>query len=243
MPQHNFKAIEGRIEYFNLDSKAIQNNILGDTSERQIAVYLPPSYDKNKSDFPLFVDIAGFTGSGLSHVAWKAFGESVPQRVERLLSENKMGEVIIAFPDCFTSLGGNQYINSSVLGNWADFLTEELLPEMEQRYQVIKGKQGKALFGKSSGGYGAMIHGMLYADHWSAVACHSGDMAFDLVYLSDFPKTLMHLDRYEGKVSSFMRKVEKSRKMNGNDMHTMMILAMAATYDPAPDLPYGVPYH
>jgi len=240
MPIHNFNYPKGRVETFMLDSDAIKNNTLGDSYLRQIAVYLPEGYDTSVLEYPLFVDIAGFTGSGLSHIAWKGFGESVPQRVERLIAEEKMGEVIIAFPDCFTSLGGNQYINSSVMGDWADFLTREMLPELENRYRVIPGKNGKGLFGKSSGGYGAITHGMLYSDYWGAIACHSGDMAFDLAYLSDFPKTLRHLAHYDGNVKSFCRKMEKDRKVKGNDLHTLMILAMAATYDPAPELPYGV---
>ncbi|MFT7685873.1 MAG: enterochelin esterase-like enzyme [Candidatus Azotimanducaceae bacterium] len=240
MPKHNFNLLSGRIENVVLESAAIQNNILGDPRERQIAVYLPEGYDSANKNYPLLVDIAGFTGSGLSHIAWKGFGETVPQRVERLLAENKMGEVVIAFPDCFTSLGGNQYINSSVMGNWADFLTKEMLPYLESNFRVIPGKGGRGLFGKSSGGYGAMVHGMLYGDDWGVIACHSGDMAFDLAYLSDFPKTLQHLARYGGEVTPFIRKMEKSRKVNGNDLHTLMILAMAATYDPAPEMPFGI---
>lgn len=240
MPIHNFNPLKGRVETLILDSDAIKNNILGDTHLRQVAVYLPEGYDDGDSQYPLLVDIAGFTGSGLSHVAWKGFGESVPQRIERLIAEEKMGDVIVAFPDCFTSLGGNQYINSSVMGDWADFLTLEMLPELERRFRLIPGKASKGLFGKSSGGYGAMVHGMLYSDYWGAIACHSGDMAFDLAYLSDFPKTLMHLGHYDGNIKSFIRKMEKGKKVKGHDLHTLMILAMAATYDPAPDLPYGI---
>ncbi len=240
MPKHNFDFPKGRIEVFEISSSAVSNNILGDPTVRQVAIYLPDDYDNNADDYPLLVDIVGFTGSGLGHTGWKAFGESVPQRVERLVREEKMGRVIVAFPDCFTSLGGNQYINSSVMGNWADFLVDEMLPQIEDRYRVRSGRESRGLFGKSSGGYGAIVHGMLYADAWGAIACHSGDMAFDWVYRNDFPKTVMHLEQYDGDIAVFMENIEKSRKISGDDMHALMILAMAATYDPAPDLPYGV---
>ncbi len=240
MPSQNFSALEGRIETITLESTAIANNILGDPTQRQIAVYLPAGYDKSDEQYPLLVDIVGFTGSGLAHVGWKAFAESVPQRVERLISEGRMGKVIVAFPDCFTSLGGNQYINSSVLGNWADFLTLEMLPALEDQFRILPGASHRGLFGKSSGGYGAIVHGMKHAEHWGAVACHSGDMAFELAYLSDFPKTLMQLARYGGSIEAFMNQMIASRKISGNDMHVLMILAMAATYDPAPELPFGI---
>lgn len=240
MPIQNFSPLRGRLETMMVSSNAVANNVLGDTTKRQVMVYLPEGYDATDEEYPLLVDIVGFTGSGLAHGGWKAFAESVPQRVERLIEEEKMGKVIVALPDCFTSLGGNQYINSSVLGNWADFLTQEMIPQLEQTYRVKAGAKYRGVFGKSSGGYGAIVHGMKYAEHWGAIACHSGDMDFDLVYRADFPKTLMHLARYGGSVEAFMQKVQSSRKIGGDEMHTLMILAMAATYDPAPELPFGV---
>ncbi|HIG40767.1 MAG: alpha/beta hydrolase-fold protein [bacterium] len=240
MPKHNFESLLGRIEYLEIQSDALANNVLGDPVNRQVAIYLPDQYDTSADEYPLLVDLVGFTGSGLAHTGWKSFSESVPQRIERLITEGKMGPVIVAFPDCFTSLGGNQYINSSVLGNWADFLTLEVLAAIESRYRVRPGREFRGLFGKSSGGYGAIIHGMLYADYWGAVACHSGDMAFDLAYRGDFPNTVMHLARHDGQVKNFLQHVESKQKISGEEMHTMMILAMAATYDPAPENPYGI---
>jgi S-formylglutathione hydrolase FrmB len=240
VPVQNFKPLRGRLETIIVKSDAVANNILGDPTERQVMVYLPEGYDEESASYPLFVDIVGFTGSGLAHGGWKAFAESVPQRVERLIDEGKLGKVIVALPDCFTSLGGNQYINSSVLGNWADFLTLEMVPQLESQFRIKPGAKHRALFGKSSGGYGSIVHGMKYGEHWGAVACHSGDMDFDLAYRSDFPKTLMHLSRYGGSVEAFMQKLQSGRSIGGDEMHTLMILAMAATYDPAPELPFGV---
>lgn len=240
MPNHNFKLPSGRIEYLEVAGSALQNNVLGDPTSRHVAVYLPAGYDASNESYPLLVDIVGFTGSGFGHIGWKAFGESVPQRVDRLVAEGKMGPTIVALPDCFTSLGGNQYINSGAMGNWADFLTVEMLPQLERAYRIKPGKDHRGLFGKSSGGYGAIVHGMLHADHWGAVACHSGDMAFELCYLGDFPKTVMHLARFNGNVSEFIGHIRGGKKVSGQDMHHLMMLAMAATYDPAPQAPHGV---
>ncbi|MCB1692835.1 MAG: hypothetical protein KDI19_08720 [Pseudomonadales bacterium] len=240
MPEQNFALPQGRIEYLEIKSSALEGNVLGDPAVRSVAIYLPPGYDKESEEYPLFVDIVGFTGSGFAHVGWKAFGESVPQRIDRLVAEGKMGKVIVALPDCFTSLGGNQYINSATMGNWADFLTLEMIPAIESRYRVRAGRSSRALFGKSSGGYGAIAHGMLHAEHWGAIACHSGDMAFDWCYLGDLPKTVMHLARYNGRIEAFIDRLRGSKKIAGSDMHHLMMLAMAATYDPAPDAPYGI---
>lgn len=240
MPEHPFGRAKGRIEYLQIESDALTNNVLGDPTSREVAVYLPPGAEEGGGPYPLMVDIVGFTGSGHTHVGWKAFSESVPQRVERLVAEGRMGEVIIALPDCFTSLGGNQYVNSSAMGNWADFLTLEMIPALESGYPVKPGREHRALFGKSSGGYGAIVHGMLHAEHWGAIACHSGDMDFDLCYRGDMAGTLMALAPYDGNIRAFIDKIKNDRKMSGSKLHTLMTLAMAATYDPNPDLPYGV---
>ena len=134
MPLHPYKPIEGEIIVLSLESQSLSHNVLGDPITRQIAVYLPSGWRESKKEYPLFVDLVGYTGSGLFHTNWKAFQESVPQRVERLIQEAKMGEVIIAFPDCFTALAGNQYINSAAVGNWADLLLYEMIPLLEATF-------------------------------------------------------------------------------------------------------------
>ena len=74
------------------------------------------------SGLPLLVDLVGFTAGGPVHTNWKNFGENVPERLDRLIATGAMPPVAVAFPDCFTKLGGNQYVNSSAMGRWDDFL-------------------------------------------------------------------------------------------------------------------------
>ena len=237
MPQQNYANPRGRIEVIDIDSDALADNLLGDPRSRSVAVYVPAEVS---DPVPLLVDIVGFTGSGFAHTGWKAFAESVPQRVDRLIDEGLMGPVVVAFPDCFTALGGNQYINSAAMGRWADFLTLDMLPAIEAQFPVKTGREHRGLFGKSSGGYGAIIHGMLHAEHWGAVACHSGDMDFDLCYRGDFAETVMAVSSHPEGLGGYIRSLHEGRKVSGSQMHQLMMLAMAATYDPDPKVPYGV---
>ena len=71
-----------------------------------------------------------------------------------------MGPAIVVFPDCFTSLGGNQYVNSSAIGRYADYLTREIIPFVDREFRTLASREHRGCFGKSSGGYGAIIHGM-----------------------------------------------------------------------------------
>ena len=239
MPHHPFQPLDGEIRVLTIDSPSLQGNLLGDPSSRQVAIYLPPGWAESGQEYPLFVDLVGYTGSGFFHTGWKAFQESVPQRVERLVREGRMGPAVFAFPDCFTSLGGNQYINSVAVGNWADYLIQEMIPAIEIQFPVRKGKENRAVFGKSSGGYGAIVHGMLYADHWGAIACHSGDMGFPELFLGEFPAALTHMNKHGG-LEGFLQHVRSCRKLQGDDMHVLMIIAMGAFYDPDPAAFMGV---
>ena len=239
LPQHPFGQIKGTIQVIEIESKSLENNMLGDPTKRYVSVYLPPDYHTSDTDYPLLVDLVGFTGSGYSHTNWKAFQESVPQRIERLVTEEKMGPVILALPDCFTSLGGNQYIDSIAMGNWAQYLTEEMIPLIEDKFRILKGREHRGVFGKSSGGYGAMVHGMLKADYWSAIAVHSGDVGFDRIYWGEFPKTVGILNKHGG-IQGFLNHLEESKKLSHSDFTALMVLAMGASFDPDPNGPKGI---
>jgi len=125
-----------------------------------VDVYVPAGQDGR--GLPLLVDLVGFTGSGLSHTNWVGFRENLPERLDRLIGEQRMPPVVVAFPDCFTRLGGNQYINSASVGAWEDFLLHEMLPAIEHRFKC-GGTGRRGVFGKSSGGYGAITHALRHS--------------------------------------------------------------------------------
>jgi enterochelin esterase-like enzyme len=128
-----------------IESRALKSNMLGDLPVRVVDVYLPAGHDGQ--GLPLLVDLVGFTGSGLSQTNWVGFRENLPERLDRLIGEQRMPPVVVAFPDCFTRLGGNQYINSASMGAWEDFLLHEMLPAIEQRFKC-GGTGRRGVFGK-----------------------------------------------------------------------------------------------
>ena len=222
----------GTLHSLTIRSEVLKTNRLGDPSERETVVYTPHGHDG--AGLPLLVDLAGFTSGGPAHAGWKNFGENLPERLDRLIADGDMPPAVVAMPDCFTRLGGNQYINSDAMGRWEDFLIDEMVPEIEQRFGC-GGDGRRGLFGKSSGGYGAIVHAMRHPDCWAAAACLSGDMAFELCYLPDMPGLLRALGKKDGSIEKFVTDFEAGPKWSGGDIHTLMALAMAATYDPDPD--------
>lgn len=229
----------GTVSTLWCDSDALQSNMLGDPTRRRIDVYVPHGHDGR--GLPLLVDLAGFTGSGLGHVAWKNFGENLPEKLDRLIASGAMAPAVVAMPDCFTKLGGNQYINSIAIGRWDDFLLQEAVPLVEAAFGCGgAGKRG--VFGKSSGGYGAMVHALLHPDFWSAAAVHSGDVGFQLMFASDWPNVLRALAKTNYDIRAWLERFFAAceTKVRGDDIHVLMDLAMCATYDPDPDAFMGV---
>jgi S-formylglutathione hydrolase FrmB len=211
-------------------SQVLRDNLLGDPAERIVDVYVPAG---DAAGLPLLTDLVGFTAGGPAHTNWSAFRENVPERLDRLIGDGRMPPVAVAFPDCFTRLGGNQYVNSTAMGRWSDFLIEEMLPAVERQFGC-GGAGRRGVFGKSSGGYGAIVHALDHPDVWSAAACHSGDMAFELCYLPDMPDVLRALAREDGSIEAWWSKFESARKPSDSAMKVVNILAMAASYDPDP---------
>ncbi len=261
-------AATGTVVVLEHVSSVLNGNPLGDPHVRKLAAWLPPQYDqgstaKRGKRFPVLWDLVGFTGSGLAHTNWRPFDENVPERLARLVHERKMGPAIVIFADCFTSLGGNQYINSSAIGNYADYLIAELIPFVDREFRTLSRREHRGCFGKSSGGYGAILHGMKYARHWGAIADHSGDALFDFCYYCDWPRTLNELDKYrvparkpgvidvaaqakrtadgrdDGRVQRFLEHVWARDKLSDAEGHVLMNIAMAASYDPDPSVPLG----
>ena len=262
----------GRVVTLEHTSRVLAGNPLGDPHVRRFPVWLPPQYDRAAGQsrgrrFPVLFDLVGYTASGPAHLNWKGFEENVAEQAERLLFEKRMGPVILVFPDCDTRLGGNQYINSPAIGDYADYLVRELIPYVDGQFRTLAAREHRGCFGKSSGGYGAIVHGMKYARHWGAIADHSGDSYFDFCYRSDWPNTLTELARFrderalrrpraggadvlraarkartgrdDGRVARFLEAIARSRKPSAAQVHCLMNLCMAATYDPDPGAPNG----
>ncbi|MFN8448174.1 MAG: alpha/beta hydrolase-fold protein [Anaerolineae bacterium] len=83
-----------------------------------------------------------------------AWGESFQERIDRLITTGKMRPVIAVLPDCFTIFGGAQYINSSALGRYEDYLVDELIPYVDAHYRTLPDRVHRAITGKSSAAKG-----------------------------------------------------------------------------------------
>jgi S-formylglutathione hydrolase FrmB len=223
---------EGEFVCFKHSSDVLQDNIWSDPSKRDFHVYLPPGYSESGSAYVALWDFAAFTNAGPGHLNWRNQGENLPQRLDRLIGSGVMPPVVVPMPDCYSSLGGNQYVNSSAVGRYADYVVEELVPFLSGRVNVIDSRDGRGVFGKSSGGYGALVHAMYYPETWGGLASHAGDIGFEWVYRPDFPRAAAVLSGLGGDPYRFLKNFWLKKSPGSPDYSTLLTLAMAASYDP-----------
>ncbi len=220
---------QGTVVTLQHKSEILKNNPLGDRHIRDVIVYLPPDYDENKS-YPSDYVLTGFTGRGRMLLNDSAFTPNFAERMDKLISTGKIKPMIAVLPDCFTHYGGSQYINSSATGDYEDYLINEIVPFVDENFRTIKDKSARAVMGKSSGGYGALIMAMRHSDVFGLACSTSGDCYFNYCYLPDFPKAFRAVKGYPKKlVEKFWNEDAKKAK---DDFAALNIIGMSACYSP-----------
>lgn len=229
------RAGRGALQVETVTSKVLEGNPPGDPHVRDLHVYTPPGYEKGDQRYPVIWCLAGFTGRGRTLLNDGAWTPALNERMDLLIASGKCKPAILALPDCFTHLGGSQYVNSPGLGAYEDYVVEELVPYVDSRYRTL-GFGHRGVMGKSSGGYGAIVLGMKQPDIFSAVACHSGDMGFEHCYGRDFGPAIRRIRKFGG-VAGWMKQFAAQPRKRAEDFPALDVIAMAAAYSPNPENP------
>ncbi|MCA1557830.1 MAG: esterase family protein [Acidobacteria bacterium] len=230
---------KGRIITERLESKVLRDNPLGDPSTRALYVYLPHGYDgEGTRRYPVVYCLTGFTGRGQMLLNTQPFTPGLDERMDALITRGTITEMIVVMPDCFTRLGGSQYINSDATGRYEDYLIEEIVPFVDAQYLTRPEPAARAVMGKSSGGYGALVHGMRHSDVFGMVASHSGDAYFEYCYTPDFIKYVRAPGSSDP--ASFLEKFWGEERKGKEDVTLLNMLAMSACYSPDAAQPLGL---
>lgn len=228
-----------------LTSQFLRANPMGDPHERQVPIYLPPDYETSGARYPVVYFLAGFAGGGRYLLSESLWGETLPQRIDRLVRAGTVRPLIVVMADCLTRLGGSQYINSAATGRYEDHLVDELVPFVDATVRTVATRAGRAVMGKSSGGYGATVLAMRHPDVFAAAVDHSGDKYFELCYKADIPAAVAALGRFEHSPARFLEGFPHPPTERGRHWFALVnLLAMASCYSPNPasaigfDLPF-----
>ncbi len=230
----------GKLQIETISSIVLKDNPLGDPRRREIPVYLPPSYGtKRGRRYPVLYYLPGFTGTGRGAVNYNPWKETLVERFDRLIASGKAHEAILVIGDGFTAYGGSQYLNSTATGRYEDFIVRELVGFVEYKFAVLRSPEGRALFGASSGGYGALMLGMRHPEIFGHVYSHSGDAGFESCYMPDFLKLCVALEKYKGSLPRFVSEFRASRDKKGFSHETINAIGMSSCYSPNPKSPVG----
>jgi len=236
------KPLAGRLDKLVVESEILAGNPLGDPTRRPLYVYASPGVvNGTATDVGSIYVIQGFSGQLDMWLGRTAFEPTVIERFDAMFSdrERECPDGVLVFVDAWTSLGGSQFINSGATGDYADYICDEIVPFVDDRYQTASSPAHRGIAGKSSGGYGAMVLPMLRPDLFGALASHAGDALFEVCYLPEFGRAARSLrDNFGGSIDNFKREFATLETLNW-DRHGELInlYGMAAAYSPDPDRP------
>ncbi len=177
--------LQGRLDRHTVVSELLRDNPLGDPHERPLWVYVPPGYDDGDERYPTVYVLQGYTG----HVGMWAnrtpFRQPFVETADAVFAHGAPA-CIVVYVDAWTAYGGSQFVDSPGTGRYHSYLCDEIVPWVDAHYRTIPDRESRAIAGKSSGGFGAMITSMLRPDLFGALATHAGDTLYELSYIPDF---------------------------------------------------------
>ncbi len=225
-PSGFFGSVERRV----FASAALRGNRAGDPHLREVPVYLPPQASVAHARFPVVFLLCGYTGDGRDFFETHPWRRHVVARYDELVARGEAEPAIVVAPNCFTRLGGSQYVNSEFLGNYEDYVAHELSEWVDAHFPTLPGR--RALIGKSSGGFGAMRLSMRHPERFPVACSISGDVDFESCYAHAFPSCLRGLVPYGLDPARFLEEFSRAPDLAGDKHEVINVLAMAACYSP-----------
>jgi enterochelin esterase-like enzyme len=156
----NAKAVT--VEHIKVHGASLEGNLEGEAVDREVSVFLPPSYKKDKHrHYPV---VYGLHGIGLrpEPEEWANIIH-VPQTIEGAFALGSK-EMIVVLPDANTVYGGSMYSSSMTTGDFERFIYHDLVSYIDAHYRTIPDRLSRGLVGHSMGGYGAARIAMKHPD-------------------------------------------------------------------------------
>src|ERR1700722_1489135 len=153
------------VEHIKVHGTALEGNLEGDSIDRDVIVFLPPSYSKEKKRrYPVIYALHGYS---IGAEQW-THEIHVPQTIEGAFA-NGSREAIIVLPDSKTIYNGSMYSSSATTGDFEKFIYHDVVAYIDAHYRTIPNRESRGLAGHSMGGYGASRIGMKHPDVFGAL--------------------------------------------------------------------------
>jgi S-formylglutathione hydrolase FrmB len=239
------RPFAGRLDEHQLESEVLRGNPLGDPHLRPLWVYVPPGYDDEpERRYPSVYQIQGLTGQLDMWRNRAAFRLNPLELFDEVFESGEAPPCIVVWVDCWTSLGGSQFLDSPATGRYHTYLCDEVVPWVDERYRTLPEPAHRGIAGKSSGGYGAMVTPMLRPDLFGGLATHAGDALFEAAYLPEFRESARALrDHYDGSFEKFWEDFRSRPASTKKTDHVLLNdWCMAACYSADEDGTVRLPF-
>ncbi len=231
------RQLGGELDSLVVESELLAGNPLGDPARRPLYVYRPPGVllDDSRA-LPSVYVIQGFTGQLDMWLCRSAREPTIVERLDAMFVAGDCPDAIIVLVDAWTSRGGSQFLNSAATGPYMDYLCDEVVAFVDERYPTAVSRDRRGLAGKSSGGYGAMVVPMLRPDVFGALASHAGDALFECCYQREFPVVARELrDNFEGSYEVFHKRLAMAERFDWSRFgKPFELYGYASAYSPDP---------
>ena len=153
------------VEHIKIHGTALEGNLEGDAADRDVIVFLPPSYTKDKKHrYPVVYTLHGYS---IGAEQW-THEIHVPQTIEGAFAKGEK-EMIVVLPDSKTIYNGSMYSSSVTTGDFEKFIAHDVVSYIDAHYRTIANRTSRGLVGHSMGGYGASRIGMKHPDVFGAL--------------------------------------------------------------------------
>jgi enterochelin esterase-like enzyme len=148
------------VEHIKIHGAALEGNLEGDAVDRDVLVFLPPSYASDKRRrYPVVYALHGYS---IGAEQW-SHEIHVPQTIEGAFAQGAK-EMIVVLPDSKTLHNGSMYSSSVTTGDFEKFIAHDVVAYIDAHYRTIPDRMSRGLAGHSMGGYGASRIGMKHPD-------------------------------------------------------------------------------
>ena len=170
----------GKVERIKVHSAAIEGNLQGNTADRDVLVYLPPSYASSRDRrYPVVYQLHGWLPGAEQWAGMIDFEAGT----NRALASGNVKEMIVVVPDSLTIHGGSMYSTSVTSGDFEGFIARDLVAYVDGHYRTLAKRESRGLSGHSMGGYGtwriAMKYPELYSSFYAMSSCCLGPYGAD----------------------------------------------------------------
>jgi enterochelin esterase-like enzyme len=153
-------AKPANVEHIKVHGASLEGNLEGDAVDRDVIVFLPPSYAKESHRrYPVVYALHGYS---IGADQW-THEIHVPQTIEGAIAQGAK-EMIVVLPDSKTIYNGSMYSSSATTGDFERFISHDLVAYIDAHYRTLAKRESRGLVGHSMGGYGATRIGMKHAD-------------------------------------------------------------------------------